>query len=100
LVCGSIREMFENASPRIIVRATVTAGMFAAVLLTGCGTSSSGLTGSRHQTMTGVSETGYPAGQPVDKGSPALGSSSEQLRSDAGKPKVPRSDVPEKPVAK
>jgi hypothetical protein len=90
--------MFQN-SHRIFAGAVLVG----AALLTACGTSSSGLTGSKHQTMTGVSETGYPGGQPTDKASPALASSSEQLRSDAGKPKVPKVEMAakaEKPVAK
>jgi len=52
--------------------------LLAAVFLTGCGMSSPGPDGSRHQTETGVSETGYPGGQPVDAESPALSSSTEQ----------------------
>ena len=56
---------------------------FILVLLTagfsiGCGISSLGPDGSRHQTATGVSETGYPGGQPVDPQSPALSTSTEQ----------------------
>ena len=56
---------------------------FVLVLLTagfsmGCGFSSLGPDGSRHQTATGVSETGYPGGQPVDPQSPELSSSTEQ----------------------
>jgi hypothetical protein len=46
-------------------------------LLAGCGVSSDGPDGSKHQTMNGVSPSGYPAGQPKDAGSPALASSSE-----------------------
>jgi hypothetical protein len=57
-------------------------------LLVGCGTSSAGPTGSKHQTMTGVSESGYPGGQPKDAQSPALSSTSEQEHSNPG-PKVP-----------
>ena len=34
-----------------------------------------------HQAMTGVSPSGYPAGQPLDAESPALASSSEQKHS-------------------
>lgn len=49
-------------------------GAFFAV---GCGTASRGPEGSMHQAMTGVSSSGYPAGQPTDAGSPALGSSTE-----------------------
>jgi hypothetical protein len=56
---------------------------FAALLIwaglsMGCGMSSPGPEGSRHQTQTGVSETGYPGGQPVDAESPALSTSTEQ----------------------
>jgi hypothetical protein len=46
----------------------------AAGLLVGCGTSSDG---SKEQASTGVSSSGYPAGQPKDAGSPALASSTE-----------------------
>jgi hypothetical protein len=56
---------------------------FIVVLLTagfsmGCGISSLGADGSRHQTATGVSETGYPGGKPADAQSPALSTSTEQ----------------------
>ena len=56
---------------------------FVLVLLTagfsvGCGISSLGPDGSRHQTATGVSETGYPGGQPVDAQSSSLSTSTEQ----------------------
>jgi|SRR5579863_4558922 len=55
------------------VGALLTAG-----LLAGCGTSSTGPEGgSFHQTETGVSPSGYPAGEPRDAGSPALASSTE-----------------------
>jgi hypothetical protein len=54
--------------------------------LTGCGTSTTGPEGSKHQTQTGVSETGYPGGQPNDAESPALSSSSEQKYSRAEAP--------------
>jgi hypothetical protein len=46
--------------------------------LMSCGTSTRGDEGSMHQTQTGVSETGYPGGQPKDAESPALSSSTEQ----------------------
>lgn len=88
--------MSQNASQKTVATAALAGSLFAAALLTGCGTSSAGLTGSKHQTQTGVSETGYPGGQPKDVGSPALGSSSEQLQSDAGKPKVPKAEKAEK----
>jgi hypothetical protein len=64
-----------------IVALLLTAG-----LLIGCGTSTTGADGSKHQTQTGVSETGYPGGQPVDAESPALSSSSEQKYSRAEAP--------------
>ncbi len=72
-----IRKMFRKL--------LVPAGLLAATLMTSCGTSSSG---SKHQTMNGVSESGYPAGKPRDAESPALSSSSEQANSKPG-PKVP-----------
>ncbi len=56
-----------------IVVVLLTAGF-----LSGCGTSTTGPDGSKHQTQNGVSGTGYPGGQPVDAESPALASSSEQ----------------------
>jgi hypothetical protein len=47
-------------------------------ILAGCGTSTFGPDGgSRANTMTGLSDSGYPGGQPADAGSPALGSSTE-----------------------
>ena len=94
--CGSIKKMFQNASQKTVATVALAGGMLAAGLLTGCSTSSSGLTGSKHQTRTGVSETGYPGGQAKDAESPALASSSEQLNSDAGKPKVPKPEKAEK----
>ncbi len=54
--------------------------------LMSCGTSTRGPAGSMHQTQTGVSETGYPGGQPVDAESPALSASSEQKYSRAEAP--------------
>jgi hypothetical protein len=66
--------------------------ILAAGMLMGCGTSTTGPDGgSKAQTMTGVSESGYPGGQPKDAESPALASSSEQANSHPG-PKVPVSD--------
>jgi hypothetical protein len=54
------------------------ATLIAAGLLLGCGTSSTEPGGgSRSQAATGVSESGYPAGEPKDGGSPALASSTE-----------------------
>jgi hypothetical protein len=75
-----MRKMFSKT---IAIFALLTAGFLA-----GCGTSSSGPAGSKHQTMTGVSESGYPGGQPKDAESPALASSTEQDHSNPG-PKVP-----------
>lgn len=65
-----------------------SAALIAAGFLAGCETSTTGLEGSKHQTMTGVSSSGYPGGQPKDAESPALSSSSEQAYSKPG-PKVP-----------
>jgi hypothetical protein len=53
---------------------TGIAALAAASFLIGCGTSSEGSTA---QGSTGVSSSGYPAGQPKDAGSPALASSTE-----------------------
>jgi hypothetical protein len=63
-----------------MVRKTIAAAAFiAAGLIVGCGTSSTGPNGgSKAQTETGVSSTGYPGGEPKDAGSPALASSTEQ----------------------
>jgi hypothetical protein len=65
-----IRNMLHKSS---LVALLLTAGF-----LTSCGTSTTGPDGSKRETQTGVSETGYPGGQPTDAESPALGSSSEQ----------------------
>jgi hypothetical protein len=62
-----------------MVRKLLVAGLLlTAGFLTSCGMSTFGPDGSRHQTQTGVSETGYPGGQPVDAESPALSTSTEQ----------------------
>jgi hypothetical protein len=54
------------------------AALLSAGLLIGCGTSSTEPGGgSKSQALTGVSESGYPAGEPKDAGSPALASSTE-----------------------
>jgi hypothetical protein len=66
--------MIEN----MLQKLGISGLLLTAVFLTGCGFSSWGPEGSRHQTATGVSETGYPGGQPVDAESPALSSSPEQ----------------------
>jgi len=77
----------------IALTAVVAAG-----ILIGCGTSTRGPNGSKAQTMSGVSESGYPAGHPKDAESPSLSSSTEQEHSNPG-PKVPV-EAPEKPAAK
>jgi len=56
---------------------TGVAALLLVGFLAGCGVSSDGPDGSKHNTMTGVSPSGYPAGQPQDAGSPALASSTE-----------------------
>ncbi len=63
-----------------MVRKTIAAAaLIAAGSLIGCGTSTTGPDGgSKQQTTTGVSESGYPEGDPKDAGSPALASSTEQ----------------------
>jgi len=64
------RIMFRNI---IGIATLLTAG-----LLIGCGTSSTEPEGgSKQQATTGVSSSGYPAGEPKDTGSPALASSTE-----------------------
>jgi hypothetical protein len=64
------RKMLQKMG---VVAVVLTAGF-----LIGCGMSTMGPDGSKHQTQTGVSETGYPGGQPVDAESPALATSTEQ----------------------
>ena len=68
--------MTKNATRNL----TLAASILMAGILAGCSTSTFGPDGgSRSQTMTGVSAAnGYPGGQPVYAGSPALASSSEQ----------------------
>jgi curli biogenesis system outer membrane secretion channel CsgG len=63
-----------------MIRKTIAAAAFlAAGLLMGCGTSTTGPDGgSKAQTATGVTPSGYPAGEAKDAGSPALASSTEQ----------------------
>jgi len=54
------------------------AALLTAVFLIGCGVSSTEPGGgSKGQASTGVSSSGYPAGEPKDAGSPALASSTE-----------------------
>jgi hypothetical protein len=77
--------MIENMLQKLrIVTLLLTAGF-----LMSCGTSTTGPDGSKHETQTGVSETGYPGGQPKDAESPALSSSTEQQYSRAEAPEVP-----------
>ena len=71
--------------------------LLTAGFLTGCGISTWGPDGSRHQTSTGVSETGYPGGQPVDAESPALSSSAEQKYS---REEAPATEPDAAPAAK
>jgi len=67
-----------------------------AILLVGCGTSTPGPDGSKHQTMTGSSADGYPGGQPKDAESPALSSSTEQQYSRAEAPAAGEAEKPAK----
>ena len=62
----------------MVRKLSIAALLLTAGLLISCGMSTTGPEGSRHQTQNGVSETGYPGGQPTDAESPALGASSEQ----------------------
>jgi hypothetical protein len=48
--------------------------VFAIALLSLCGGCGWSTPASKSNSMTGVSESGYPKGQPADAGSPALGS--------------------------
>jgi hypothetical protein len=65
------RTMFRNFKG-------IAVTLIAAGLLIGCGTSSTEPGGgSKHQAETGLSSSGYPAGEPKDAGSPALASSTE-----------------------
>ena len=75
-----IGKMFR--APSLLV------ALAAAFLLVSCGTSSAG---SRHQTRTGISESGYPGHPSKDPESPALASSTETAHSNPI-PKVPESD--------
>ncbi len=86
---------------KMFLKALATVALLAATLLCGCGTSSPGPGGSRNQTMTGVSDNGYPPpapGQPEERHSASLSSSSESLHSKQGAPKVP--EVEEKEAGK
>ena len=47
-------------------------------LLTFCGGCGWATPESKHNSMTGVSESGYPKGQPADPGSPAMGVAAEK----------------------
>ncbi len=85
-----IRKMF--------LRTAAFVAILAAGISVGCGTSTTGPDGgSKAQTMTGVSPTGYPPdSKPKDAESPALASSSEQANSKPG-PKVGDTDGGYKP---
>lgn len=83
---------------KMFAKMTALAAVVAAGLLVGCGTSTPGPDGSKAETMSGVSPSGYPGGKPKDAESPALASSSEQDNSNPG-PKVPVEE-PIKPVSK
>lgn len=64
---------------KMLRKTIAAAALIAAGLLMGCGTSTTGPDGgSKEQTETGLSESGYPGGEPKDAGSPALASSTEQ----------------------
>jgi hypothetical protein len=64
---------------KMLRKTIVAVALTAAALLAGCGTSTTGPDGgSWHQTDTGVSSSGYPAGEPKDANSPALSSSTEE----------------------
>jgi hypothetical protein len=68
------------------------AALFSASLLIGCGVASTEPEGgSKHQAETGVSSSGYPAGEPKDAGSPALASSTESQYSRDQAEKAPES---------
>lgn len=69
-VFGMIGDMLQKTGVFVI--------LLTAAFLVGCGVSTFGPDGSRHQTENGISETGYPGGHPVDPESPALSSSTEQ----------------------
>jgi hypothetical protein len=80
----------------------IAALMLPAGLFIGCGTSTTGPDGgSKMQTQTGVTSSGYPAGAPKDAGSPALASSSESQYSRDQKEKAKSIDAAEPaPAAK
>jgi ABC-type glycerol-3-phosphate transport system substrate-binding protein len=64
---------------KMLRKTIVAVALAAAALLAGCGTSTTSPDGgSWQQTNTGVSSSGYPAGEPKDKNSPALASSTEE----------------------
>lgn len=79
---------------RIVNAPIVCAAVGLSLLIgcTGCGWSSRA---SRANTMTGVSESGYPKGSPADAGSPALGTQFRDVKHEhepieAPKPGDPR----------
>jgi hypothetical protein len=75
----------------MIQKVIATAALAAVGLLTGCGVSTTGPDGgSKQQTMTGATPSGYPAGAPKDAGSPALASSSEAQYSREQQREIPK----------
>jgi hypothetical protein len=70
--------VFRHDVGDMLQKSSLVALLLTAGFLTSCGTSTTGPEGSKHETQTGISETGYPGGQPTDAESPSLGSSSEQ----------------------
>jgi len=101
--CAVQAYRYRHGPPVIMVRMysriLLLAAIVGAAFLTACGTSTTGPNGgSKAQTSTGVSVSGYPGGQPKDAESPALASSTEQENSHPT-PKVPL-EAPEKPAAK
>jgi len=76
--------MIENMLQKLGIGVLLLTGVF----LTGCGMSTWGPDGSRHQTQTGTAGTGYPGGQPADAESPALSTSNEQKYSRAEAPEA------------
>jgi len=86
---GMIEGMLQKTGFILVL---LTAGF-----LMGCGMSTPGPEGSRHQTETGVSETGYPGGQPVDAESPALSTSTEQKYARAEPAEAPAGEAKKNP---
>ncbi|HWF09055.1 MAG TPA: hypothetical protein VG297_11370 [Bryobacteraceae bacterium] len=82
----------------MIRNSLAVAAVLAAVFTIGCGTSTTSPGGgSKAQATTGVSVSGYPAGQPKDAGSPALASSTEAEYSRDQKEKTETSGTSQSP---